>query len=135
MKQVRCSVSRMELDEALKFSGLTIVGEGENMKIARVPEGVKEIPVPEIDLGDVHIPRNHPEDGVLGVGKSVARPRKAPTPEQQLIEAEAKLSQLENKVYGLEGDIAWLVDAIRRIGEQLKSRTLHSFAVGQPKNS
>jgi len=112
MKQIRCSVSRVELDAALKFSGLCITGEGENMKIMKVPEGVREIPVPEgvreipvpeIDLGDVHIPRKH-----------------TLTPAQQLIEAEAKLSRLESKVLALEDDIAWLVDAMRRIGEQIK---------------
>ena len=103
MKQVRCSVSRVELDAALKFSGLCVTGEGENMKIMKVPEGVREIPVPEIDLGDVHIPRKH-----------------TLTPAQQLIEAEAKLSRLESKVLALEDDIAWLVDAMRRIGEQIK---------------
>jgi len=129
MKQIRCSVSREELDAALKFSGLCITGEGSNMSIARVPEWVREHELKhkeafeawnrserlrlatshvtnemyEADLSDVHIPRKH-----------------TLTPEQQLIEAEAKLSQLENKIYALEGDIAWLVDAMRRIGEQIK---------------
>ena len=93
MKQVRCSVSRLELDAALKFSGLCITGEGENMKIARVPEGVRE---PVVNLED---------------SRNV---------EVELVEAEAKLSRLESKVLALEDDIAWLVDAMRRIGEQLK---------------
>jgi hypothetical protein len=107
VKQIRCSVSRLELDEALKFSGLTIVGEGENMKIMKVPEAVRS---EEEERYGLQIERNL-ENSINPKGQ---------TPEQQLIEAEAKLSQLENKVYALEGDIAWLVDAMRRIGEQIK---------------
>ena len=130
VKQIRCEVSVDALREAVKFSGLCITGEGENLKIMKVPEAIRseeekrygvqiernledsrkqnvpEIDVPDIDLGDVHIPR-----------------KRTLTPEQELAAAEAKLSHLENKIYGLEGDIAWLVDAMRRIGEQLKSRT------------
>jgi len=93
MKQVRCSVSRLELDEALKFSGLCITGEGENLKIARVPEVVRE---PVVNLEN---------------SRNV---------EVELVEAEAKLSRLESKILALEDDIAWLVDAMRRIGEQIK---------------
>jgi hypothetical protein len=107
MKQVRCSVSRLELDAALKFSGLCITGEGENMKIARVPEAIRSA---EEERYGLQIERNLEN----------SRNPKGQTPEQELIEAEAKLSRLESKVLALEDDIAWLVDAMRRIGEQLK---------------
>jgi len=121
MKQIRCSVSRLELDDALKFSGLTIVGEGENMKIARVPEMVKKQLITAETLKEfMEIPLGAEvaAEEIRNIENS--RNPKGQTPEQELIEAEAKLSRLESKVLALEDDIAWLVDAMRRIGEQIK---------------
>ena len=100
MKAIRCEVSREELDRALEFSGVTTVGEGVNMRITRMPESVRE------EIKNLENSRNWASQG-------------EPTLEQQLVEAEAELARLESKVFALEGDIAWLVDAMRRIGEKL----------------
>ena len=99
MKHIRCEVSREELDRALRFTGVTTVGEGVNMRITRMPESVRE--------QNLENSRNWASQG-------------EPTLEQQLVEAEAELARLESKVCALEGDIAWLVDAMRRIGDKLR---------------
>ena len=106
MKQIRCEISREELDRALAFSGVMTVGEGANMRIARVPESVREPPSAE-EIKNLENSRNWASQG-------------EPTLEQQLAEAEAKLARLESKVCALEGDVVWLVDAMRRIGEKLR---------------
>ena len=92
MKTIRCEVSAEELDRALRFTGVTTVGEGANMRITRMPESI-------------------------GQQRSLTQPKQ--TLEQELADAEAELARLESKVFALEGDIAWLVDAMRRIGEKL----------------
>ena len=100
MKTIRCEVSAEELDRALRFTGVTTVGEGANMRITRMPESVRE------EIKNLENSRNWASQG-------------EPTLEQQLADAEAELARLESKVMALEGDIAWLVDAMRRIGEKL----------------
>ena len=94
MKHIRCEVSAEELERALRFTGVTTVGEGANMRITRMPESIGQ------------------------QREAVTQPKQ--TLEQELAAAEAELARLESKVFALEGDIAWLVDAMRRIGEKLR---------------